>query len=103
MALFVVRTSLREVSSDGGGADRDPKLLEFSLDLLSTPAVLIRESMNESLDFEWGEVARTPLRDGSLVGPEALAMPTDHSVRLADDEGPPSTRPKLWQNVRQPE
>jgi hypothetical protein len=40
---IVVRISLREISRDGGEADRDPKLREFSPDLSGAPAVLICE------------------------------------------------------------
>jgi hypothetical protein len=49
LALIRVRVSLREISRDGGKADRDPKLLEFSPDLSGAPTVLSCESTNEGL------------------------------------------------------
>jgi hypothetical protein len=41
LALITVRLSLREISRDGGEADRDPKFFEFSPNLSGAPAVLI--------------------------------------------------------------
>ena len=49
VALIMVRLSLREISRDGGQADGDSELSEFSADLSGAPTVLSCESTNEGL------------------------------------------------------
>jgi hypothetical protein len=46
LSLVVVWLSLREISRDGGEANRNPKLREFSPNLSGAPSVLSRESTN---------------------------------------------------------
>ena len=98
LALVVVRVSLWKISRDSGKAHGELQLLEFGLDLSGTPTVLARESTNESLQLGWNRwSARTPLRDGSPVQPEALAMPADYGVGLDDDQGLFPARPEPGQ------
>jgi len=87
LALIVVGISLREISRDGGEANRDPELLEFRTNLSGTPAILVRESTNEGLNLwrDWRASGPRP-RDGSPVEPITLAMPANDRVRLDDDE-----------------
>jgi hypothetical protein len=98
LALVVVRFSLREISRDGGEANRNPKLLKLGLDLPGAPSVLIRESMNQGLNFIWNRrPSGTALWDGSPVEPKTLAVPSNYCFVLDDDEGLFSSRPDLWQ------
>ncbi len=62
LALVVVRVSVWKISRDSGEADPKAKLLEFRLDFSGSPAVLVCESTNESLQFDRnGRSPRTPL------------------------------------------
>ncbi len=98
LALIVVRTSLREVSRDGGEADRDPKLFEFGPDFPGAPAVLIRESTNEGLHLRRNRGSSGSwLRARSPVEPETLAMPADNGVWLDDDQDLSPARPEFRQ------
>jgi len=87
LALIVVGILLREISRDGGDADGEAQLFEFSLDLSGTPAVLIRESTNQGLNLwrDWRS-SRPACRNGSPVEPKTLAVPTDDCVGLEDDQ-----------------
>ena len=88
LVLVLVRVSLREIPRDGGEAHRDPKLLEFGLNLPRAPTVLTRESTNEGLYLDGnGRSSRPSFRNESPVQSEAFSVPADNGVGLDDDQG----------------
>ena len=87
LALVLVQVSLREMPTDGGEAHGETQLFEFSLDLSGAPIVLLRESTNGSLHFDWDRMSsETGPRNESPIQSESVAVPADDRFGLDDDQ-----------------
>ena len=78
------------------------ELLKFGVNLPCSPTILQGETTNERLHFlRYPRSPRAALRDPSPIESESLVMPTNHRVRLDDDQDLFPSRPEPEQ--RHPE
>jgi len=102
LSLSLIRRPPWQIPRDGGETYGQSELLEFGVNLPCSPAILQGETTNEGLHFlRHPRSPRTALRDPSPIESESLVMPTDHRVRLDNDQDLFPSRPEPEQ--RNPE
>src|SRR3954469_23148532 len=87
-------SSPRHVLGDGGLADIDAELEEFSMDAWSAPERIGKTDLPDQPPNFWRDAwpAGTPTRFPAPEGAKACPMPPDNCFRLYDREGIQNTR-----------
>ena len=77
-----------DIARYGRQADSEAELSQFRMDLPRAPAILQRE-LTDKLSYFLGSTwsSWTTLRDSSPIQPKSRPMPSEHRVRLDDDQG----------------
>ncbi len=104
LLLASIGCSLWVITRDGCETDFEAELLEFTVNLSSTPAILVRQSTNECLQLAGDRRSPGPrLRDGPPIEAEPLAVLANHCFRFDEDDGVFPARPEpesITQNAR---
>ena len=102
LSLSLIRRPPWQIPRDGCETYGKSELLKFGVNLACSPTILQGETTNEGLHFlRHPRSPRAALRDPSPIESESLVMPTDHRVRLDNDQDLFPSRPEPEQ--RHPE